>query len=93
MYWMQNIPGYGNTIPYGPNRISDWRVFTADWDAAIAAGTGLYGTARNLLSNPGFESDADGSGRPDGWTARNRVTRTGGIVHSGQYTARLKPPR
>jgi Concanavalin A-like lectin/glucanases superfamily len=92
MYWMQNMPGHGSTIPYGPNRMTNWWLFTADWDGAIAAGTGLYQISPNLLANPGFELDADGNGRPDGWTVGKRVTRSGDVVRSGQYAARLTPP-
>src|SRR5450631_1423755 len=42
IYWMQAMPGYGNTIPYGSNRMSNWWRFTADWDASAAVGLGLY---------------------------------------------------
>jgi hypothetical protein len=42
IYWMQNIPGAGNTIPYNATRIENWWTFIGNWDAAIAAGTRLY---------------------------------------------------
>jgi hypothetical protein len=45
IYWMQNMPGRGNTIPYNANRMTNWWTFTADWDASINAGLGLYGPA------------------------------------------------
>src|SRR6185503_3612500 len=44
IYWMQNMPGRGNTIPYNAtNQMRNWWPFTADWDAAINAGLGLHG--------------------------------------------------
>jgi hypothetical protein len=46
VYWMQNMPGLGNTIPRGSGVMTNWWWFVADWDAAIRAGTGLA-TIRN----------------------------------------------
>lgn len=45
VYWMQNMPGYGNTIPYlSPNTyMTNWWIFTADWDYAMSQGIGLHG--------------------------------------------------
>ena len=42
IYWMQNLPGPGNSIPYNSTQIENWWTFMGDWDAAIAAGTRLY---------------------------------------------------
>ncbi len=42
MYWMQNMPGYQNTIPYNANFMTNWWEFIADWDASISNGLGLY---------------------------------------------------
>jgi len=43
IYWMQNMPGYGNTIDYGDNnRMTNWWLFTAKWDSVIHANMGLY---------------------------------------------------
>ena len=52
LYWMQNMPGRGNTIPYNINKMTNWWHFTGDWDAAITAGIGLYepGSCNYLLS-------------------------------------------
>jgi hypothetical protein len=41
----------------------------------------------NLLSNGGFEQ-ADGSGRPTGWTLDARFTRDSGAVREGTYAGR-----
>ncbi len=41
VYWMQNMPGLGNTIPRGSGVMTNWWWFVADWDTAIRAGTGL----------------------------------------------------
>jgi len=43
-----------------------------------------------LLLNPGFESDADGDGVPDGWTPSDQGAAVDtGVVASGQHSARL----
>jgi hypothetical protein len=42
IFWRQSLPGYGNTIPYGTNRMTNWWQFIGDWDAAYRAGLGLY---------------------------------------------------
>ena len=43
LYWMQNMPGRGNTIAHGTSGLTNWWVFTADWDNAIRSGLGLFG--------------------------------------------------
>jgi hypothetical protein len=42
IYWMQSMPGRGNTIPFGRNRMTNWWSFTGNWDASIRSGLGLY---------------------------------------------------
>lgn len=42
VFWRQSIPGRGNVIPYGSNRLTNWWQFVGDWDAAMRAGLGLY---------------------------------------------------
>jgi hypothetical protein len=42
IYWMQSMPGRGNTIPYGRNRMTNWWRFTGDWEASIRAKLGLH---------------------------------------------------
>jgi hypothetical protein len=42
IYWMQSMPGRGNTIPYGLKRMTNWWRFTGDWDGSIRNGLGLY---------------------------------------------------
>jgi hypothetical protein len=41
VYWMQNMPGLGNTIPRGTGVMTNWWWFFGDWDAAVRAGPGL----------------------------------------------------
>lgn len=41
MYWMQNMPGLGNTIPLFGGQMTNWWQFTGDWDAAIRGRVGL----------------------------------------------------
>jgi hypothetical protein len=42
IYWMQSMPGWGNTIRYGPNAMTNWWRYTGDWDGSTKAGQGLY---------------------------------------------------
>jgi hypothetical protein len=42
IYWMQNLPGAGNTIPYNATQMENWWTFIGDWDAAIADAKRLY---------------------------------------------------
>jgi hypothetical protein len=42
IYWMQSMPGRGNSIPYGQNRMTNWWRFTGDWDGSIRSRLGLY---------------------------------------------------
>ena len=42
IYWMQNMPGRNNNIPYGNATMTNWWAFTGDWDGSINSGLGLY---------------------------------------------------
>ncbi len=42
-----------------------------------------------LLVNAGFEIDANGDGRPDGWTSSSKLTRSTVLVHGGTYSGRF----
>jgi hypothetical protein len=42
----------------------------------------------NLLSNGGFELDADGDTRPDAWSSDSRFTRSNSNVRSGSFAGR-----
>ncbi len=42
IYWMQNMLGLGNTIPYNQGSMSNWWQFTGDWDQSIRTGRGLH---------------------------------------------------
>lgn len=51
IYWMQNMPGAGNTIPKSAGYMTDWWCFTGDWDLAyarVAADFGLHSTTRTI---------------------------------------------
>ncbi len=41
IYWMQNMPGLGNAIPFFGGQMTNWWQFTGDWDASITGGAGL----------------------------------------------------
>ena len=41
IYWMQSMPGHKNGIQYGNKELTNWWVFTADWDTAISNGVRL----------------------------------------------------
>lgn len=45
IFWRQSLPGRGNAIPYGANRLTNWWQFVGDWDGATRAGLGLYESA------------------------------------------------
>jgi hypothetical protein len=43
IYWMQNMPGYNNNILYSiGKKITNWWIFTADWDGSIISKKGLH---------------------------------------------------
>lgn len=56
LYWMQNMPGRDNPIAHGTAGLTNWWVFTADWENAIRSGLGLYGT-RAASANPSLAAD------------------------------------
>jgi hypothetical protein len=45
IYWMQNMPGRDNRIPYLNTTMTNWWAFTGDWDTSIQSQLGLYGNA------------------------------------------------
>lgn len=65
VFWRQSLPGRGNTIPFGSDRMTNWWQFIGDWDAAFRAGLGLFEPAGCTFSLPvqsqGF-SPAGGTG-------------------------------
>lgn len=43
IYWMQNMPGHQNNIPWSDTRVMrNWWEFTADWDEAKSAAKNLH---------------------------------------------------
>lgn len=46
VYWFQNMPGRGNTIPHGSRWMTNWWAFVGDWDAAIKSGLGLHASTQ-----------------------------------------------
>lgn len=42
IYWMQNIPGAGNTIPYNATTMENWWELVYNWDASLQGGKKLY---------------------------------------------------
>lgn len=59
MYWMQSMPGNGNSIPHGANWMSNWWKFVGDWDATTTANMGLYSAAaaQNLACSSALATD------------------------------------
>ena len=57
MYWMQNMPGFDNQIPFLDKQMTNWWFFTADWDSAIGSNYGLYGDVQppEMIFENGFE--------------------------------------
>jgi len=43
IYWMQNLPGRHNGITYRDRPLTNWWLFMADFDGAMAKGIGLVG--------------------------------------------------
>jgi hypothetical protein len=42
IYWMQSMPGRGNTIPFDSDGMENWWRFTGDWDGSMKTGLGLH---------------------------------------------------
>jgi len=42
IYWWQSFPGFANTIRRGTDYMSNWWMFTGNWDGSIASGRGLH---------------------------------------------------
>lgn len=42
IYWMQNLPGEGNTIPYLGTSMENWWRLIVEWDDSMLAGRRLY---------------------------------------------------
>jgi hypothetical protein len=59
IYWMQNMPGHHNCIEYGENYMTNWWLFTADWDFAVLY-KGLYS---DIPSCPSTDNGNGGGGR------------------------------
>lgn len=51
LYWMQNMPGFGNMIPYRNNYLNNWWELYTNWDAAILNSKGLYAN-NSTVGNP-----------------------------------------
>ena len=60
--------------------------YPADGGCSTATDTDERGA--NLLANTGFESDANGDGRPDSWTSQSRFTRSSALKLAGSYSGR-----
>lgn len=58
IYWMQNMPGHHNCIKYGENYMTNWWLFTADWDFAVLS-KGLYS---DIPSCPSTDNGNGGGG-------------------------------
>ena len=73
IYWMQNMPGHENRIKYGQKDITNWWVFTADWDAAISSGTRLVSQTRSSVGFTEMSDEFDGNGQvlQSFWQIRN----------------------
>jgi hypothetical protein len=42
IYWMQNLPGAGNVIPFGSTTMENWWEIIASWDTSVQSGKRLY---------------------------------------------------
>lgn len=50
-WWMQNLPGYGNTLTYSDKRLRNWWDFIGDFDEAMSKGKRLVFQANCIQSN------------------------------------------
>lgn len=48
IYWMQNMPGFNNHIPYNNYEMTNWWEFTSSWDYCYVQNIGLYGDASGI---------------------------------------------
>jgi hypothetical protein len=70
----------------------DWQFVPVQGKTFTDSGTGACVTSTpppppgNLLTNASFETDANGDGRPDGWTSTAKFTRSTAVTaHQGNY--------
>ena len=70
IYWMQNMPGHENRIQYGNKELTNWWVFTADWDEAISDGVRLVSPAETVAAH------APGASRRSGAFLASRRTQS-----------------
>lgn len=94
LYWMQSMPGRGNTIPHGAKVMANWWHFTGDWDASVQAGLGLWQepgayaatAAATTFPAAGAASSVNVGGGRGAWSASSNATwirLTGAIAGTG----------
>jgi uncharacterized protein (TIGR02145 family) len=60
IYWMQNMPGYLNEIPYyDDGYMSNWWQFTDNWDSCHALNLGLHASTLQYRPCPGVPAVTD----------------------------------
>ena len=88
IYWMQNMPGIGNRIPYyGPNRMTVWWAFTGDWDNSLKCGLGLYAPTNATapaITIHSFSTDSEG--------AKLAADYQAGVLYTLESSASLDSP-
>lgn len=88
IYWMQNMPGLGNRIPYyGPNQMTVWWSFTGDWDNSLKCGLGLYAPTNVVapaITIHSFSTDAEG--------AKLAADYQSGVLYTLECTESLESP-
>ncbi len=42
IYWMQNMPGFNNNITFNSSQMTNWWMFTSNWDSCYNNNIGLY---------------------------------------------------
>ncbi len=65
IYWMQNMPGYGSSIPYNSNYMTNWWQFTSDWDSCITHNVGLYAPTHGQVAINTDNASPNGSAMLD----------------------------
>jgi uncharacterized protein (TIGR02145 family) len=59
IYWMQNMPGYNNQIPYNSEVMTNWWIFTSAWDSCADNNVGLHYAPQGYTPCNGLPSFSD----------------------------------
>jgi len=99
IYWMQNMPGYLNKIPYNGNYMTNWWEFVANWDEVNNNNMGLYANSQSPIASndacaadpcPLFSSHSFENGMQSWIDGGSDCHRVAGYAKTGTYSIRLR---